>query len=298
MISFEMRVDRLSSEKEESQKELDRVKEQHRAVSGEVEELRRVIEEIKCRFEIGKQNLNVLEEKERGGAGKGNECEAARMSGDEGGRSGYVSEESDEERENDSASSGRPGGGEGKENGATSAAGGGLSANGANDTIEREYLKCVPERMSVAEYEWELKERRRRKNNLVIRGVGAERYESMHEVKQKMERKLGIRMEIKRCREGREGIVVEMGSVRNKIEVMRRKGGLKETGWWVDDDFTEREKRVQEWLRKIEEEETRNGLRVKIGYMKIRVEGIWYKWDEEKGQIREMSFRNSGGREE
>lgn len=93
-------------------------------------------------------------------------------------------------------------------------------------------------------------------------------------------------------------MILELSSVRNKLELMKTKGGLKETGWWVDDDYTEREKRAMEWLRKIEEEETRNGLDVKVGYMKIRIDRNWYVWDEEIGQIRDMTFRKGGERDE
>lgn len=137
----------------------------------------------------------------------------------------------------------------------------------------------------------------RRKRNIVLRGVSEARTESMYEIRKVIERKLGISVERSRSREEREGLVVELGSVKNKIEVIKRKGGLRGTGWWVEDDLSEREKRVQKWLRTIKEEETRNGLDVKVGYMKIRVDGIWYVWDGEEGRIKEMTFRNEGEKE-
>lgn len=47
---------------------------------------------------------------------------------------------------------------------------------------------------------------------------------------------------------------------------------------------------------KIEEEETINGLNIKVRYMKIRVYENWYRRNEEKEQIEEMNFRDDGGK--
>lgn len=63
-----------------------------------------------------------------------------------------------------------------------------------------------------------------------------------------------------------------LGSVKNKIELMKRIGVLKGTGWWVEDDLTERQERMKEWLVKIEEEQAKNGLNVKIGYIQTTID--------------------------
>lgn len=68
---------------------------------------------------------------------------------------------------------------------------------------------------------------------------------------------------------------------------------MRGTGIWIDDDYTEREKQVQGWLREIVEEEEKNGLDTRLGYMKIRMDGIWYEWDEKMGQIKELTFRRA-----
>lgn len=61
-------------------------------------------------------------------------------------------------------------------------------------------------------------------------------------------------------------------------------------GIWLDDDLTEREKQIRDWLDSIVREERKNGLETRMGYMKIRVEGKWYEWDELKGRLEEKTF--------
>lgn len=65
---------------------------------------------------------------------------------------------------------------------------------------------------------------------------------------------------------------------------------------WLEDDLTEREKQIQEWLESIAREEEENGLETKLGYMKIRVDGSWYEWNEKLGRLEEMNF--CGGKKE
>lgn len=68
---------------------------------------------------------------------------------------------------------------------------GALEVKNVEKTVERGYLKCIPERMNEKEYEWELKERERRKRNIVLRGVRETRMESMYEIRKVIEEKLG-----------------------------------------------------------------------------------------------------------
>lgn len=51
---------------------------------------------------------------------------------------------------------------------------------------------------------------------------------------------------------------------------------------------------MQEWLGKIAVEERARGLEVAVGYLKIKVEGDWYKWIERKGEVQQMLFRGGG----
>lgn len=60
---------------------------------------------------------------------------------------------------------------------------------------------------------------------------------------------------------------------------------------WIQDDYTPREKEVQEWLGMVAEEEEKRGYEVKVSYQKIMIDGEWYKWDEKKGAIEPLDFQ-------
>ncbi|OXU24202.1 hypothetical protein TSAR_012637 [Trichomalopsis sarcophagae] len=60
------------------------------------------------------------------------------------------------------------------------------------------------------------------------------------------------------------GLVVELESMENKIEVMRKRGMLKGMNVWIEDDLTERDKEIQNWLKMIAEEERGRGLETQV----------------------------------
>ncbi|OXU17888.1 hypothetical protein TSAR_005517 [Trichomalopsis sarcophagae] len=140
----------------------------------------------------------------------------------------------------------------------------------------REYLKEIPDELGEGEYEWEKKERLSRKKNIFIRGV----------------RTIGkgIKEELTRPIGG--GLVVELESLGNKIEITKKRMELEKMRIRVEDDFTEREKEVREWLRKLEKQEKAQGVRVKLGYLKAQVEGDWYEWDDRKGMLIKQRAEN------
>jgi hypothetical protein len=64
-----------------------------------------------------------------------------------------------------------------------------------------------------------------------------------------------------------------------KEKVMKQKGKL--TG----NRATEKEREIQKKIRAIASEEKREGKDVKVGYMKITIEGVQMRWNEEKGRL-------------
>lgn len=62
---------------------------------------------------------------------------------------------------------------------------------------------------------------------------------------------------------------------------------------WIDEDFTEREKEIQNWLEQLAEEEEKNGWETTVGYLKINVGEEWYEWVEKEGRVEGISnFRD------
>lgn len=90
-------------------------------------------------------------------------------------------------------------------------------------------------------------------------------------------------------------MLVELEAFENKVEILKRRGALKGTGIVIDDDFTDREKQIQEWIQEIAREEREEGKDAKAGYAKIRVDGEWHEWSERRGTFSQMNFRGEQG---
>lgn len=160
---------------------------------------------------------------------------------------------------------------------------------------EREYFKCIPTALSESEYYWEMEERKKRKKSLMIRGIRTTEKGLKEEVKGVIKRYMNIEVYIARINAVGGGLVVELDSLENKIDILKRRGMLKGIKLWIDDDFTMREIEVQNWLELVAEEEKGNGFETKVGYAKIKVNENWYGWKERSGGgVEQINFRGQG----
>lgn len=166
---------------------------------------------------------------------------------------------------------------------------GGISFEG------RGYLRALPDKLSRGELKFEMKERERRKRNIMVRGIRTVGGRRKEEVKELFKKYLGTDVYTGLIRAIGGGLVVEVIAMENKIEIMRRKSNLAGSGIWIEDDLTEREKQVQEWLERLGREERQMGHEVRVGYMKVRVDELWYIWSEEEGRLLDENFQGEGG---
>jgi len=60
------------------------------------------------------------------------------------------------------------------------------------------------------------------------------------------------------------------------------------------DDLTVRERKVDWWIKNKAERIRREGKKVKVGYMKMWIEGKLWIWDEIKDELREWKEREIG----
>lgn len=133
--------------------------------------------------------------------------------------------------------------------------------------------------MRKLELEGEMRKREERKRNIIIKGVEVkrERWEGLKEEVEEIVKQTGVVTKIEGTRrigkkngERREMVWIRLSSVKEKIEVMKGKRNLRE---WILDDLTEKERKI-EWLIKREaERKRREGRRVRIGFVKLLVEG-------------------------
>jgi hypothetical protein len=68
---------------------------------------------------------------------------------------------------------------------------------------------------------------------------------------------------------------------KNKRKLREKKGKRV----YIEDDLTKKERDIQKELRALAKEERQKGLRVKVGYKKIWIEGKGFRWDEEKEKL-------------
>lgn len=158
----------------------------------------------------------------------------------------------------------------------------------------------MEERIRSLELEGEKKRREKRKQNIIIRGVEKDGWEGLKEKVEGIVKETGavakiegIRRIGRRSGEGREMLWVRFVSVEEKVEIIRGNKNLKGRKVWISDDLTEKERRI-EWLIKTEaERRSRKGMRVKVGYMKLWIDGKLWVWDE----IKDESVGDERGRE-
>jgi hypothetical protein len=83
-------------------------------------------------------------------------------------------------------------------------------------------------------------------------------------------------------------VLVEMEEWSGKEKAIKQKGKLREnklTEKILIDNFTKQERQIQKKLRTIAKEEKRKGKEVKVGYRKITIGGVQWRWNEERGRL-------------
>jgi hypothetical protein len=165
---------------------------------------------------------------------------------------------------------------------------------------EKREMKELEERMRKLELEGEKNKREERKRNVIIKGVKVKEegkeglrgeIEGIVEATGAMAKIEGMRRIGNKDKEGREMVWVRFASVREKIDVMKGKAKLRDRREWIVDDLTEKERRVEWWMKKEAEKNRREGKKVRVGYMKIWIEEKLWVWDEMNDVLREWRGR-------
>lgn len=89
-----------------------------------------------------------------------------------------------------------------------------------------------------------------------------------------------------------------MKTAENKAELMRGSGKLKGSGLWVEEDATDREEMVQDWLKKERARLERAGLTVRTKKLMAKVGNTIWSWNEETGCMVVVSTEGKDGEEE
>jgi hypothetical protein len=68
-----------------------------------------------------------------------------------------------------------------------------------------------------------------------------------------------------------------------KKDTERKEGNREDMHRHRSNDLTKQEREIQKKLRTIAKEEKREGKEVKVGYTQITIEGVQWRWNEERG---------------
>lgn len=165
------------------------------------------------------------------------------------------------------------------------------------EKLEKE-LKELKERVQEMEKKNSEQERRERRLNIVIKGVevkGGNVREVVGGVFEKIgvnEREINVKDAFMiRGKERESMIVVKLNNMYDKRRIMEKKGELRGSRVYVDDDMTKSERDRQREIRMWAKSERDKGRRVKVGFGRGWLNGKEYEWKSERGCMGEVNFQ-------
>lgn len=138
----------------------------------------------------------------------------------------------------------------------------------------------------------EEQERKRRSNNIIIKGLQIDEGKPKEIVKNFLRTELDINcpirstVVIKKFQSG-SIIKVELEDITDKELVMKNKSKLKGKKVYIDSDYTPEERKMHMVIRKRANEERIKGNNIKIYYNKLIVNGKYFIWNMENGCLAE-----------
>lgn len=155
----------------------------------------------------------------------------------------------------------------------------------------------MEERIERLEKIGETKEREGRRKNIVVKGLREEGERIEKEIREVL-KGIGAEVSVRGMRilevgkkDWRGMAVAELGSAEERKRMMDNKRKLKGGKVWIEQDLTWRERKARWKLRQIAAKEKARGNRVWAGRGKLRIEGKWWIWDEEREELRDERGR-------
>jgi hypothetical protein len=148
-------------------------------------------------------------------------------------------------------------------------------------------------RMKMIEEKMEQREKKERKNNVIITGIGAKSGNIERGMEEWLGREIGVKVNVKEAFKINKDkmMLAKIESWEQKKNILLNKSKLKEKEderMYIDDDLTKEERETQKKLRELAREERNKGKRVKIGYRKIQINGEWFRWDEREEKLKKI----------
>lgn len=147
--------------------------------------------------------------------------------------------------------------------------------------------------------EMEFLKKKSKENNVVVSGVEI-KYEDPLQIKEQIQsftrESLGIESKIRDVRKlGPKTCLVELENRNEKRKIMFNKRKLKEIPnrkIFIMDDLTKRELEMQKKLRSKAIEEKAKGKEVTIGYRKLTIDGVVWRWNGTEEKLERGNAKN------
>lgn len=176
-----------------------------------------------------------------------------------------------------------------------------INAEVSKDREDREREKeQTNDKFEEIEERMERIEKERIRNNLVISGVQIEA-KSDERLEKQIEallyKELEITVEVGRAfKIGQKQYIVEMNEWMDKINVLKKKSILKGKPIYIDSELTKMERTIQKHIREEAKKAKSQGIRVKVGYMKMERNGVLWKWNKAERKLVNISDRSEGSK--
>lgn len=136
--------------------------------------------------------------------------------------------------------------------------------------------------------------KKERKNNIVIKGLDTGKGSVTETVQQFLEETIKTQATVKEAYELGKGtnkiIITKLETWEMKKQILEKKGILRRTKIYIDDDLTRYEREVQRKIREEAKELKERGMQVKIGYRKLKVGDKWLQWNDKEERLQESHF--------
>ena len=154
------------------------------------------------------------------------------------------------------------------------------------------------EKMTRIKKKLEMREKEKRRNNIVTKRIEVKEGR-MKEAAEGILKLIGAEVKVREIRRigdgndnGREMLVVKLENEDQKWEVMGKKNRLRGRGEIITEDLTWRERKIRWRLMEIAKKEEAKGNRAWVKGGRIRLEGKWWKWNEEEETLEEEGGMN------
>lgn len=174
-----------------------------------------------------------------------------------------------------------------------------------NKLVERkDYAKVLEEKLIWLEGKEEMREKRDRRNNIIIKGdeipQGRTPKDTVEEIIRDKVQAEAVIVDAFWIRK-RSGGSLLVGKVQNweqKREIMLKKRNLKDIKLYIENDLTVKEREVQRDIAEVARAERAEGRKVKIGYRKIKIDNKVFRWDDQKGLVEAKFWSQKNSRNE